>query len=118
MVKQKSSKFFTLFSIILGLSMIRGGGVYSKEVQKSEVCLYVGSGAELAKDVEFALGELGIAYGKLNEDDKKRGNLENCSVLIIPGSQLKVLFDTIYFLAKIAKGREGRNTWSNGNPTG
>ena len=89
MVKQKSSKSFALFSIILGLSMIMGGGVYSKEVQKSEICLYMGSGAELAKDVEFALGELGIAYGKLNEDDIKRGNLENCSVLIIPGGYTK-----------------------------
>jgi len=58
-------------------------------VKKSEVCLYTGPGAELAKDVEFALNELGISYGKLNEDDIKKGNLENYLVLIIPGGYTK-----------------------------
>lgn len=54
-------------------------------VKKSEVCLYTGPGAELAKDVEFALNKLGVSYSKLNEDDIEKGNLENYLVLIIPG---------------------------------
>ncbi|MCK4419127.1 hypothetical protein KAV79_04920 [Candidatus Aerophobetes bacterium] len=87
--RQKKTKFFILFIGILGLSIMIGYGVYPKGVKKSEVCLYTGSGAELAKDVEFVLDELGISHSKVNEDDIKKGNLENYLVLIIPGGYTK-----------------------------
>ncbi|MEA1964214.1 MAG: BPL-N domain-containing protein [Candidatus Aerophobetes bacterium] len=89
MMRQKNIKFFILFIGILGLSIMIGYGVYSEKVKKSEVCLYTGSGAELAEDVEFALNELEIPYSKVNEDDIKKGNLKNYLVLIIPGGYTK-----------------------------
>ncbi len=89
MIRQKNTKYFILFIGILALSIMIGCGVYFKRVKKSGVCLYSGSGAELAKDVEFALNELDVSYSKADEDDIRKGNLENYSVLIIPGGYTK-----------------------------
>jgi len=74
----------------LGLSIMIGYRIYPKKVEKIEVCLYIGSGAELAKDVEFALDELEISYSRVNEGDIKKGNLKNYSVLIIPGLKKEI----------------------------
>lgn len=68
---------------------IIGWGMYLKEREKRKVCVYAGSGAELAKDVEFALNKLGISYDEVNEDEIKKGKLKSCPVLIIPGGYTK-----------------------------
>ncbi|MCD6471677.1 hypothetical protein J7K55_00915 [Candidatus Aerophobetes bacterium] len=49
------SKFLIIFIGILGLSIMIGYRIYPKKVEKIEVCLYIGSGAELAKDVDLLL---------------------------------------------------------------
>ena len=67
-IRQKKTKFF-IFVGIVAISIMIGCRVYFRKIKKSEVCLYVGSGAELAKDVEFALNELGISYEKVDEDE-------------------------------------------------
>lgn len=59
--------------------------VLDKEKEKSKLCIYCGSGAILANDVEFALNELEIPFIEIDEDDIKEGKLNDCSVLIIPG---------------------------------
>ncbi len=53
------------------------------------VCIYAGSGAVLAEDVELALDRLGIPHTRVNEFDVKAGQLEACSVLVIPGGYTK-----------------------------
>ncbi len=88
MIRQKKMKFSILISGILSLSVMIGSA-YSKRVKENGVCLYAGPGAELAKDVEFALNELEVSYNEVNEDDIKKGTLENYLVLIIPGGYTK-----------------------------
>ncbi len=60
-----------------------------------KVCIYVGEGASLARDVEVALYNLGIAYGEIDEASLKKGTLKNCSVLIIPGGYTKLCVDAL-----------------------
>jgi len=52
---------------------------------RHEVCVYAGSGAVLARDVEHALERLGISYREVDENFIKSGGLMDCSALIIPG---------------------------------
>jgi len=52
---------------------------------RHEVCVYAGSGAVLAGDVEYALERLGISYREVDESFIKGGGLVDCSALIIPG---------------------------------
>ena len=52
---------------------------------RHEVCVYAGSGAVLAGDVEYTLERLGISYREVDENFIKSGGLVDCSVLIIPG---------------------------------
>lgn len=87
--KVKNTTFFILPVSILVLLIMLGCEVHSTEIKKGQVCLYTGSGAELAEDVEFALNELEISFLKVDEDDIKDDNLEECSVLIIPGGYTK-----------------------------
>ncbi len=50
------------------------------------VCVYAGSGAVLARDVDRALDKLGIPHLDIDEDSIRRGILqEHCGVLIVPG---------------------------------
>jgi len=49
------------------------------------VCVYAGSGAVLAKDVEVAFDKLAISYRELSEQDIRDGGLGDCSLLIVPG---------------------------------
>lgn len=64
---------------------IASPGRARKHEMDKQVCVYAGSGAVLAKDVETALDRLAIPYARVNEFDVKAGGLEGCSVLIIPG---------------------------------
>ena len=49
------------------------------------VCIYIGAGAVLAKDVEVALDKLAMPYREVSEQDIKGSGLEDCLSLIIPG---------------------------------
>ncbi|KYH39136.1 MAG: hypothetical protein AYL28_001360 [Candidatus Bathyarchaeota archaeon B23] len=52
----------------------------------TEVCVYAGSGAVLAGDVEAALERIGVHYREVDEGYILRGGLRRgCAVLIIPG---------------------------------
>ncbi len=54
--------------------------------EKAEVCVYAGSGAVLAGDVEKSLRMLGIPYREIDEGYIRReGFEEDCKVLIVPG---------------------------------
>jgi len=50
-----------------------------------KACIYAGSGAVLAKDVEVALDKLAIPRLEVDEHDIREGKLRNCSVLCVPG---------------------------------
>lgn len=50
-----------------------------------KACVYAGSGAVLARDVEAALDSLAIPYRRVDEFDVKGGRLKACSALIFPG---------------------------------
>lgn len=62
---------------------------------KRKVCIYTGSGASLAKDVERALDKLNISYRKIAEKEIKKGDLKDHSVLIIPGGYTKRCVDAL-----------------------
>ncbi len=49
------------------------------------VCLYTGAGAVLARGVEIALDRLAMPYRQVGEQDIRKGRLEDCSLLIVPG---------------------------------
>ena len=51
------------------------------------ICVYAGSGGELARDVEVALDKLALSYREVNARDVRSGGLDRCSVLIVPGGQ-------------------------------
>ena len=51
------------------------------------ICVYAGSGGELARDVEVALDELALSYSEVDERDVRTGKLSECSLLIVPGGQ-------------------------------
>ncbi len=63
--------------------------------KEGNICIYCGSGAILANDVEFALKELGISFKEIDEDDIKEGKLNDCSVLIIPGGYTEEYVNTL-----------------------
>ena len=79
-----------ILSILCALAMAgcatlpRGSETKTGEMDEG-VCIYAGSGAVLAKDVEAALDRLAIPYGEVNEHDIKGNGLEDCSLLIVPG---------------------------------
>jgi len=49
------------------------------------VCVYAGTGAVLAKDVEVALDKLEMPYRGAGEQDIRGGGLGDCSLLIVAG---------------------------------
>lgn len=64
-------------------------GTFSSSLEAEGVdkraCIYTGSGAELARDVEVALDKLNIPYSEVNEHTIREGGLGNCPLLIVPG---------------------------------
>lgn len=64
------------------------GGAKRHEMGR-QVCVYAGSGAVLARDLEAALDRLAIPYAGVNEFDVRGGGLGSCSLLIVPGGYTK-----------------------------
>jgi len=60
-----------------------------------QVCVYAGSGAVLARDVELALDKLGMPHARVSESDVKAGGLKGCSLLIIPGGYTARCVDSL-----------------------
>jgi len=59
------------------------------------ICVYAGSGAVLARDVEVALDKLAMPYRGVDEQDIKGSGLEDCSSLIIPGGYTAQCVDAL-----------------------
>ena len=57
----------------------------SGEMTEAGACVYAGSGAALARDVEVALDRLALPYHEVDERDVRSGGLNKCSLLIVPG---------------------------------
>lgn len=74
-----------LASILCALIVAGCGG--SGEMAERGICVYAGSGAVLARDVEVALDELALPHGEVDERDVRSGRLDKCSLLIVPGGQ-------------------------------
>lgn len=80
----------SIFSIVCALAMagctaLPGGSETKGYGMDKEVCVYAGSGAVLARDVEVALDKSAIPYSEVDEHVIRRSRLGNCSLLIIPG---------------------------------
>jgi glutamine amidotransferase-like uncharacterized protein len=59
------------------------------------VCVYAGSGAVLAKDVEIALDKLALPYREVDERDIRDGGLGDCSLLIVAGGYTAQYVDAL-----------------------
>ena len=59
------------------------------------VCVYAGTGAVLARDVEVALDKLSLPYREVSEQDIKGSGLEDCSLLLVPGSYTAQCVDAL-----------------------
>jgi len=60
-----------------------------------KVCVYAGTGAVYARDVEAALRRLSISCTGISEGDIKRGRLKECATLIIPGAQTRKVVNAL-----------------------
>jgi len=84
-----------LFERAYGKDFIRLGVGRKLEVAKVEVCIYAGSGAVRAHDVEVALEKLGIPYTRADESSMRKRTLEGSSVLIMPGGHTGQIMDSL-----------------------
>jgi glutamine amidotransferase PdxT len=75
-------------------ALSKGGGAKGGAMDKL-VCVYAGSGAVLARDVEVALDKLDMPYREEGEQDIRDGGLEDCSLLIIPGGYTAKYVDVL-----------------------
>lgn len=82
---EKLKKLCALF-ILCTLASTGCGG--SSKLDK-KVCVYAGTGAVLAKDVEVALEKSDLVYEEIDEASIKKGELKDYSVLIVPGGYTK-----------------------------
>ena len=71
--------------VVSGCAALPGGGRAKRGAMDRQVCVYTGGGAMLARDVEFALDRLAMPYRQVGEQDIRKGRLEDCSLLIVPG---------------------------------
>lgn len=67
-----------------GLAMAGCAASFEGGEVDRRACVYAGSGAVLARDVEAALDRLAIPYRRVDEFDVKGGRLKACSALIFP----------------------------------
>jgi Uncharacterized conserved protein len=88
-----------LVTILVGSSLNLG-----REVSNRRVCIYAGSGAVFAGDVELALDKMGMSYYEVDEDFIARGNINtnmnmninmNCTCLIVPGGDTSAYVSTL-----------------------
>jgi len=73
-----------LLASILCALVVEGCGCNGGMAEKG-ICVYAGSGAVLARDVEVALDKLALPYGEVDARDVRTGRLDRCSLLIVPG---------------------------------
>ena len=71
--------------VVSGCTALPKGGGAQGDAMDKLVCVYIGAGAVLARDVEVALDKLEMPYREVGEQDIRGGGLEDCSLLIIPG---------------------------------
>jgi len=71
--------------VVSGCAALPGGSKAKGGAMGKCVCLYTGAGAVLARGVEIALDRLAMPYRQVGEQDIRKGRLEDCSLLIVPG---------------------------------
>jgi glutamine amidotransferase PdxT len=81
---------FTL--VVSGCTALPEG---DKETMDKLVCVYAGTGAVLAEDVEVALDKLALPYREMGERDIRGGRLGDCSLLIVPGGYTAKYVDAL-----------------------
>jgi glutamine amidotransferase-like uncharacterized protein len=84
---------FTL--VVSGCTALPEGGGAEGDTMDRTVCVYAGSGAVLAKDVEVALDKLAMPYREMDERDIRSGRLEDCSLLIVAGGYTAKYVDAL-----------------------
>lgn len=76
------------FCLLLFIAVVSGCRALpegDKGTMDNPVCVYAGTGAVLARDVEVALDKLEMSYREVAERDIGGGGLESCSLFILPG---------------------------------
>jgi glutamine amidotransferase-like uncharacterized protein len=71
--------------LLLFTPAVSGCGAAKGGAMDKPVCIYAGTGAVLAKDVEVALGKLAMPYREVGDRGIRSGGLDDCSLLIVPG---------------------------------
>lgn len=80
-------RFILVISVLCGgFAMVRCAASLQGGEMDRKVCVYTGSGAVLARDVEAGLDRLAIPYRRVDEFDVKGVRLKACSALIFPGA--------------------------------
>lgn len=64
-------------------------------VSVGRVCIYSGNGAVKARDVALALNKLGIQHRGISRREVMSGEIQNCSVLIIPAGHTASMVKTL-----------------------
>ncbi len=85
------------FKEAYGKSFIALGAGFRLEVSgiKKGICVYAGTGAKRACDVEAALDTLGVAYREMDEHAVKNAGLEACSALVMPGGYTNKMVEAL-----------------------
>lgn len=82
-----------LVSVLCALVVAGCGG--NGGMTETGICIYAGSGAELARDVEVALDRLALPYCEVNARDVRTHRLDKCPLLIVPGGYTARCVDTL-----------------------
>ena len=85
------------FEKAYGKDFIPLGAGFRLEVSriKKGICVYAGTGAKRARDVEAALDRLAIPYEELDEHAVRNAGLKACSVLVMPGGHTNKMVDAL-----------------------
>jgi len=85
------------FARVYGERFVPLGAGFRGEVSSlpKGTCVYAGTGAVRARDVEAALSSLGIPYKELDERAIVGGALKSCSVLIVPGGYTQRMLEAL-----------------------
>jgi glutamine amidotransferase PdxT len=74
-----------LIPVVSGCAALPEGSGAKGGTMDKLVCVYAGTGAVLARDVEVALDKLAISYREVGEQGVRGSGLRDCSLLIVPG---------------------------------
>jgi len=85
------------FEEAYGKDFIPLGAGFRLEISriKKGVCVYAGTGATRARDVEAALDRLAISYKELDEHAVRNAGLGPCSVLVMSGGRTSEMVDAL-----------------------